>query len=1439
MKKRIVVGLVTGAIVASAAAGAYVAKPIAEQAVAPLVKEQLNNAIRGTVQYDKLDIDWSGKVSLSHVNVKDENNEPVAEAKKVSVGISPTGVLRMILNNAGAVGVLGTIQVKDPIVYVREYGDNTWNFEHLIKKTDDSTSMDYKGTVEIKNGIIHLTDHRGAHITFTDVDGAFKFADYPLLKGAASAKLGKDVVKLSGSYVLKGSADFDATIETKHLNLEPLKRFVTMPDGLQVNSAALKDTTVRIKRNDEQLQLQGTAHLDDIAGSYSDYTVDQGSATIRLDGTMLKIVQSDFRLNGNVITAAGAVNLGDPNYTVHGNVHMPMGHLESLVPDQGMEGEVDATAIIDGSIYEPIVSGKITSPRISFKGSNINDIKANYSYDHGIVSITEASLKKDGGEGAGYGLYRIADHSYEGHVELQSLDISALSGFTDTSLAGTVTGNVFFSGKDQQMEALSANITGTDVSVEGVEASSVDAFVSAKDGVYTIHHSALTFGDGVATITGTWSPSSMDIAGTMRAVPMENFQSFVPVSINGKIDGTFHVSGTMDDPTGDFMLGVADGNVAELPFSSGSAKGTISNHQVHLDEAILSTRPGIYAASGDIGIGADDAINLDVSVDNARAEILAKPFSTIPVTGWVYGTGHISGTRNNPNFRGAVALREGSFYGKLISELAAKATYADNVLTVDDVILAGYDSEIHGKGRMMGDKLDFVIGGDNIQLNRVFRNDRFAVTGTATIVGKLEGTLDNPVFKGQFGASKLSVNDVAIQAFGGDVYADKSVVYAEKVKFLQDGGEYDFSGGMRLGNETLFGKATVKKGNVENLIHLFQIPISSYQGFLSGEVDLGGVLTNPRVDVRGKIENTTIQGKPQKDAEVDATLANKELNIRKLNMPIGDGYIAALGKADFKDALAIQVAANNVPAELLVALSGKDIPLTGTLDGFLNATGKTDNPELQLSLNLEKPTFNGVKLDHVYAMATMKDWQIRIRQLLAQREQYKGTIYGNVPFAAIFPKYEVGEDRNVNLKVNLSEADLGVLPLLSTSITAGEGPLDGIITITGPLDNLEANGTVSVEKGSLSFKGVKQPLSNIHGSIDFKGQQGTVNVSGDMGKGKATVSGNADWTGGTLKKYNLEAVSDHLEVESPYFTGPLDAQVSISDSDTLPLIKGNINLHDVKVDVPLSFSSESSSFDAKLDVDVQLGNNVRLYNAMLYDLLITGHAHYGWRLSFPRGDGKFVVEKGTIRYLNNRFQISEAEAAYNDIGTFLPNLHVVADTNVNHYRIRLGLDGMPTAMAMKLTSEPALTQEQIISLLTLKTTGKNSDGVDQNEAGNLVSAGLAMAVFGPVENLLQNQLHMDQVQITTNSLDPYQKVKSSRNSSFSTSGSSSSTVENYYSLEMGKYVLPNTMVTYGTGLNYNLSKFGLIYELGRNFNVNTWYTTEQNYFFGGQWRYQF
>ena len=43
-----------------------------------------------------------------------------------------------------------------------------------------------------------------------------------------------------------------------------------------------------------------------------------------------------------------------------------------------------------------------------------------------------------------------------------------------------------------------------------------------------------------------------------------------------------------------------------------------------------------------------------------------------------------------------------------------------------------------------------------------------------------------------------------------------------------------------------------------------------------------------------------------------------------------------------------------------------------------------------------------------------------------------------------------------------------------------------------------------------------------------------------------------------------------------------------------------------------------------------------------------------------------------------------------------------------------------------------------------------------------------------------------------------------------------------YNIEIGKYVLPRTMITYTQGINNKQNKYGIEYSLRRNVKFNAW-----------------
>ena len=54
--------------------GVTIAKPALEVYVTPLVQEQLNTAVNGTVTYDSLRLDWRGQVHIDNARIQETRN---------------------------------------------------------------------------------------------------------------------------------------------------------------------------------------------------------------------------------------------------------------------------------------------------------------------------------------------------------------------------------------------------------------------------------------------------------------------------------------------------------------------------------------------------------------------------------------------------------------------------------------------------------------------------------------------------------------------------------------------------------------------------------------------------------------------------------------------------------------------------------------------------------------------------------------------------------------------------------------------------------------------------------------------------------------------------------------------------------------------------------------------------------------------------------------------------------------------------------------------------------------------------------------------------------------------------------------------------------------------------------------------------------------------
>jgi len=387
------------------------------------------------------------------------------------------------------------------------------------------------------------------------------------------------------------------------------------------------------------------------------------------------------------------------------------------------------------------------------------------------------------------------------------------------------------------------------------------------------------------------------------------------------------------------------------------------------------------------------------------------------------------------------------------------------------------------------------------------------------------------------------------------------------------------------------------------------------------------------------------------------------------------------------------------------------------------------------------------------------------------------------------------------------------------------GALKGVVHVTGTIDQPEAYGTVSVRNGTMKIKTIGNEFKDIDGDLIFSGQQVDFQSRVSAGKGSAGLAAKINWSGHTMTNYRAAIQLDGLDLANEYISGPLKGELYIAEKEGIPTLMGDLNLENMKFKIPLSLETSESTRNLGIDVNVHAGKNVRLYDRSLYDMRIRGDVHFGGSVFEPSASGQFNVVSGTFKYLSHTFDINKGTATF-ATGSYLPMLQLDAETNIGTYNIQLGVKGTVDHMDLTLKSEPSLSRQQIISMLTFgRGEPSNSSTITNEDANALAVASAQMFAFGYVQDAVQNALGLDRVNITTGSIDPNEPT------SRDTSGN--------YNIEIGKYVLPRTMITYTQGINNKQNRYGIEYSLRRSVKFNAWHTSKGSTYIGGRWTREF
>lgn len=1400
------------------------------QKLSGTVIEEANDTLNGTLTMNQLDISWTGDLVIQNPVIRDDTGRIVLSSSSIVVAINPLKALSHVFDGKVASAV-EEVNIESPTLYLWQKGDeHTWNVATLVKSSSSSSDAGFRGVINLYDGTVRATLANGTDMVGTDVNGLVAFQDYPSIKGNLSASLdGHDVVA-KGTY--KSSREYDVAVKASRIDVDYIAPFIPSGTEITITDGHVDDIRVDIRKFRHGETFRGSADIKDGAGAAYGVDVSNLKGHVAFDNHSVTYDNLSVDVNGQTLHSSGEITLDSSTPVFQVNFDGPSVDVGAFSTITGIP--LTGTMAVQGSLWGTAddINGNATiqEANLSYEGLMIDDGSVDLSLSHGIVDINSLRANVARGSVDGTGRYDSKTGQLRGAFTAHSIHVEDIP-HVSVALLGTVSGTGEMAGNIHDTRSVigSGVFHVDDASYNGLTCDSADVQAHYQNGIAYIDGLSAFMGGGSFYSAGSYDTNSgaMDLTFTAASIPLSLVSSSVGIPMDGVVSATGHIRGTSPDI--DVQFHGDQGSIKGMAFDTIDGTLTKEGPKVTLSDLTWQYVDGTHEGSGTIqtDIG---ALDLTVTTNHMRLERLLAGVGKddLSLTGWADNTVHVTGTLDAPQAKGTLYLHDGSGYGYLYKEVRCDYEFHDGTVYLSNGSLWAYDANITFSGSV-GDKIDVDVHGAHLDADRIFPNDGPDRSGIIDAHAHIGGTPQHPTATGTLRAPSLIVNGMTVTDVSGDVGYYDGIIRLSDFHFAINGGTFSMNGAYNPSNKWIKARASMKAGDVGSLLKVAGLMDSKVEGRLDGELSIDGTVDNPRGRLTGQLTEATIGDKPVEPTDIDVQYEDDTIDIHKLALRVDGGILAAQGSYGLKGDVKMQVAARNFSSKVLQDLIGRqDLDIDTRIDAVADLSGRGNRPNADVSLQLHGGTVKGISFTDMYALLNVYDGIITLDQAYVERDPYKLNAEGSIPVAAL-----TGErtDESMDVSITFDHAGLDILTFLTPWITSATGPLEGSLQLKGTAAQPLLYGSLGVDDGSLFIKSVRYPLSHIKGNIQFDGQSANLSVSAQMDKekeshkGSVILSATAKWDGWTPTYYEGTLQADRLNVESPYFTGPLTGNISIHQGEERPILSGDVTLSNTTLDVPLAFSSSEDPLDLGLDFTLTLGDKVRFYNAALYDLTASGSAHFGGTVETPHVTGSYRAERGIIHYLDTNFRIQQAEASFGIPGTFLPKVNVEAISRVGQYNVLLNLRGPADNMDMMLRSNPPLTKNQIISLITLHNGGTKKDSaLDSKDVNGLVGTGIRMTLNSlGITQGLEKVLKLDKLTVTTGALD-YQDDKADVG-------------DNYYNIEMGKYIMNNFMLTAAFGLNHDDNRFGFEYTPNR-FGIAAWKSNDDQ-FIGGVYRFNF
>ena len=1307
--------------------------------------------------------------------------------------------------------------------------DGSWNYDDIGADTAEPSTFEGKIRTEGGRATV-VTDGRTYELE--DIVGAVEIdrsdISYELAGALAGVSLHARGAYVGGTQELKLSSENAA--------LTPLLGYLsegTLPEAVRVHDLHADHMGMYLRRVDGVLTLDG--RVDGMRGTADVYDTEMQLQSAALTFNERSIfLAATAEAAGETARVDGTVRLDTDTPYLDFNVHTKDFVVDQIFTDSLYRGAVTAEIRVTGTLDAISAAGHLTAAEGSVDGTVFHAAAADVSYADGTISFQNLTADTFGGTLSGTGVFATEDKSYTAHLTADGIALAALRAADvplPEELDGTLHADLGVSGTGADVSALT--VYGSAEVPDGVYRNIPVERASAS---FLLHGSDLTIDFLSMNLP---NDTTLGIEGRIMggsALDLRFYGAHADLSLLNRLDDRLSFSGLADfsgevhgdihDPHVDMQVSATNGDLMYQPFDSllFRADGSLSGIGIY-DFSMERGGREVWLVNGTIGFAGERRIDLQIDTMGARMEdVAALVAPDQPITGNIDNVIKFTGTLDNPHAVGYVHFYRGSYAGALLSGMDGDYFLDDGIIRVQvfHIYSPMVDMVLNGTINTLG-LLDFDAEVRDLDMKRFEHKLPYEVSGHGVFNGKVGGTISRPIFRGELKADTITMNGVELREIHSFAHYENGIIELNKTGFRQgpDGSvlahlRYD------LDTRALRGAMDIEKMDVEALLKLANQQENRLTGVITSKVQFGGTPDNPSIALTGEIEQGTLASYPLSDVALDVSLANRVLTVRKLSGDQGSGSFSAVGTMDFDGPANVDIAVSDVALGIFTRFAGIEEDVTGTASLTAHIGGYTQNPEVDMTLTAKNGGLNGASFDELTGEAQVRNSVIRLNRLTVTKYidgiPYAASMHGTLPLRALTAERDeiLNTYEQIDLTVVLDNADLSLIPVFSKQVEWALGRTEGRLQLHGTLAAPRITGTLRVVNGAVKLRYFEHPLTDMQIQIDALGDSISVReCTGKMGSGTYLLSGRMGMTGMEPGNYDFTFVMNGLELKTSFYEGPLSGSLHLTEGEywgeRLPMLSGTIDIDRALVTIPSIPETDDELPHFILDVGLTVGRYVHLFSPNFYDIHPSGYVHFGGTTRHPRTTGMIGVRRGdTVSYLRTAFKIREGTATFNQPESFLPEIAFYAEARLTHTRVFLSANGPLDHMDFRLGSNPEMSEEEIIRMLTLRSAYQSGEG--GITAADILSIGLQMSILSEVEDSVKNFLHLDVLRLSSGSGTLFETkddeaVKKN---------------ENEYNIEIGKYFGDRVLLRYvqGLGAASDKRRFGIQYDFNDRFGIS-------------------